>query len=417
MTIVSHFASTIVIAFCILFGMTKPPPSPPLGPQALEGLLVADFSRVLAGPYLTMLLSDLGATVIKVESPQGDQTRGWGPPYANGHSTYFQGLNRGKQSVVLDLAEPEQQELAIELARRCDILVHNFVPGGMERFGLGYDAVAAINPRAIYCSLSAFGSDPAAAGLAGFDLVAQAVGGLMSITGEADGAPTKVGVAVVDVLCGLHAGIGVLAALSARERSGRGQHVEVNLMMSILSALTNQAAGFLMAGVVPQRAGNAHPSVAPYEVFTLADGDIVIAAGTDEQYVRLCAALQLDRYRTDPRFATNSQRVIHRRELVNALTTALSARKCEDVLAALTAARVPAGRVNNLDAAFDLARSLGLDPVWRINDLDHVRTPISMDVTPPSPTTPPPEHDESGDTIRDWLRSAHLLADEVSDSP
>ncbi|MEU1597922.1 CoA transferase [Streptomyces sp. NPDC005708] len=396
--------------------MTKPPLSAPAGPRALEGLLVADFSRVLAGPYLTMLLSDLGATVIKVESPQGDQTRGWGPPYADGHSTYFQGLNRGKQSVVLDLAEPEQQALATELARRCDILVHNFVPGGMERFGLGYEAVEAINPRAIYCSLSAFGSDPAAAGLAGFDLVAQAVGGLMSITGEADGAPTKVGVAVVDVLCGLHAGIGVLAALAARERHGRGQHVEVNLMMSTLSALTNQAAGFLMAGVVPQRAGNAHPSVAPYEVFTLADGEIVIAAGTEEQYARLCTALELDHCRTDPRFTTNSQRVLHRQELVNVLTTALSARTCEDVLAVLTAARVPAGRVNDLDAAFDLAQSLGLDPVWRIGGLDHVRTPINMNATPPTPTFPPPELDSAGDTIRAWLRTSHLLIDQTSDS-
>jgi crotonobetainyl-CoA:carnitine CoA-transferase CaiB-like acyl-CoA transferase len=372
---------------------------------ALEGLVIADFSRVLAGPYLTMLLGDLGATVIKVESAEGDQTRGWGPPWRNGHSTYFQAVNRNKRSVVLDLRDPDDQALAAELARRSDVLIENFLPGRMRSFGLDYETVSAANPGVVYCSLTGFGSQPGAADLQGFDLVAQAVGGLMSVTGQNDGPPMKVGVALVDVLCGLHAGLGILAALAARSRLGRGQLVEVNLLTSALSALTNQSAAYLMAGVVPGRTGNAHPSVAPYEVFETADGSIVVAAGTEPQFTRLCQCLGIERVAADPRFATNADRVAHREEMREILLTALAGFTSAQAVVLMRKAGVPAGPVNDMAGAFDLAGQLELEATWMIDGVDHMRAPMTMSLTPPRPYSPPPELDEMGDDIRRWLGS------------
>jgi crotonobetainyl-CoA:carnitine CoA-transferase CaiB-like acyl-CoA transferase len=378
---------------------------PPLGEPgtALNGMLIADFSRVLAGPYLTMLLGDLGATVIKVESHDGDQTRSWGPPWRDGQSTYFQAVNRNKHSVVLNLGDDGDQALAAELVRRADVLVENFLPGRMRSFGLDYETVSATNPRLVYCSLTGFGSQPGAASLPGFDLVAQAVGGLMSVTGQSDGPPTKVGVALVDVLCGLHGGLGVLAALAARERVGRGQLVEVNLLTSVLSALTNQSAAYLMGGTVPGRTGNAHPSVAPYETYETADGSIVVAAGTESQFVRLCRCLGIEQITTDPRFATNTQRVSHRTELRGVLLAALSGLTSVKAVRMLTEAGVPAGPVNDLASAFDLANELGLAPIWSIAGVDHVRSPLSMSLTPPRPSGPPPGLDAMGNDVRCWL--------------
>ncbi|OLT23109.1 carnitine dehydratase [Pseudonocardia sp. CNS-139] len=385
--------------------MLQPSASSTPPARALDGLLIADFSRVLAGPYLTMLLGDLGATVIKVESAEGDQTRHWGPPWRDGRSTYFQAVNRNKRSVVLDLRDAGDRALAAELARRADILIENFLPGRMEAFGLSYQTVSATNPGIVYCSLTGFGSQPGAADLPGFDLVAQAVGGLMSVTGQSDGPPTKVGVALVDVLCGLHAGLGILAALTARERLGRGQLVEVNLLTSALSALTNQSAAYLMGGVVPGRTGNAHPSVAPYETFETADGSIVVAAGTEPQFARLCRCLGIDEVATDPRFATNSQRIAHREEMRQILLAALSRITSKHAVALLREAGVPAGPVNDMAGALELAHALGLAPTWTISDVDHVRAPMSMSLTPPRPTGRPPELDEMGDDIRRWLAS------------
>lgn len=370
---------------------------------ALDGIVIADFSRVLAGPYLTMLLGDLGATVIKVESPDGDQTRGWGPPWRDGQSTYYQSINRNKRSIVLDLKDADDRRLAAELAQRADILIENFLPGRMESFGLGYEAVTASNPGVIYCSLTGFGSAPAAADLPGFDLVVQAVGGLMSITGEADRNPMKVGVALVDVLCGLHAGLGILAALHARTRLGHGQLVEVNLLTSALSALTNQAAAYLMGGVIPSRAGNVHPSVAPYEVFHLADGDIVIAVGTDGQFVKLCGALDRPDLAVDPRFVANAGRVVHREELIGILSGLLRARRRDETISLLRSAQVPAGPVNNIEDAFAMAEDLGLDPTWEINGVKHMRAPIKLSSTPPQPSMPPPTLDDRGAALREWL--------------
>jgi crotonobetainyl-CoA:carnitine CoA-transferase CaiB-like acyl-CoA transferase len=366
-------------------------------------VLIADFSRVLAGPYLTMLLSDLGATVIKVESDDGDQTRHWGPPWRDGHSTYFQAVNRNKRSVVLNLRDRGDRVLAAELARRADVLVENFLPGRMRSFGLGYETVSAGNPGLVYCSLTGFGSQSGAEGMPGFDLVAQAVGGLMSVTGQTDGPPTKVGVALVDVLCGLHGGLGVLAALAARDRLGRGQLVEVNLLTSALSALTNQSAAYLMGGVVPHRTGNAHPSVAPYETYETADGSIVVAAGTEPQFVRLCECLGIEHIATDARFSTNTQRVSHRIELREILLAALAGLTSGQAVGKLKDAGVPAGPVNDLAGAFDLAGDLGLFPTWSIDGVDHVRAPMSMSLTPPRPSAPPPGLDAAGDDVRRWL--------------
>ena len=382
----------------------RPPLLHPTG-GALGGLLVADFSRVLAGPYLTMLLGDLGATVVKVESPDGDQTRRWGPPWRDGDSTYYLAVNRGKRSVVLDLADDRDRRLAVTLASHADVLVENMMPGRMARFGLDYRTLSALNPGLVYCSLTGFGTQPAAASLPGFDLVAQAASGLMSVTGDAAGPATKVGVAVVDVLCGLHATVGILAALQARARSGRGQLVEANLMLSALSALTNQAAGYLAAGVVPSRLGNAHPSVAPYEVFPVRDGEIVIAAGTDRQFISLCSALGLPQIATDERFATNSARVSHRDELREALVQCLRPLLKAEALHLLHETGIPAGPVNDMAEAFELARSLGLDAAWQVDGVPQVRTPFQLNCDPPRPTSGAPALDGQGTDVREWLAS------------
>jgi crotonobetainyl-CoA:carnitine CoA-transferase CaiB-like acyl-CoA transferase len=369
----------------------------------LDGILVADFSRVLAGPYLTMLLSDLGATVVKVESPGGDQTRSWGPPWRDGASTYYQAVNRNKQSVVLDLTDPGDNRLARELARRADVLVENLLPHRMRQFGLGYEQVSADNEELVYCSITGFGARGDGPTLPGYDLVAQAASGLMSVTGERDGAAMKVGVAVIDIVCGLHAGLGVLAALTARGQSGRGQLVEVNLLNSALSALANQSAAHTMAGIVPARSGNAHPSVAPYEVFRASDGDLVIAAGTDGQFAKLCRVLGVPELSSDARFSANTDRVENRTELRRLLTALLADRGRAEVIARLQSAGVPAGPLNDLAEALEFARTLNLDPTWDVGGVEHVRAPIAMSLTPPRPSSPPPWLDESGDAIRAWL--------------
>jgi crotonobetainyl-CoA:carnitine CoA-transferase CaiB-like acyl-CoA transferase len=386
----------------------RPPLSDPSG-GALAGLLVADFSRVLAGPYLTMLLADLGATVVKVESPDGDQTRGWGPPWLDGDSTYYLAVNRGKRSVVLDLADARDRELAAGLASQADVLVENMMPGRMAKFGLDYPTLSAVNPCLVYCSLTGFGAQAEGAALPGFDLVAQAASGLMSVTGDPAGPPVKAGVALVDVLCGLHASVGILAALRARARDGRGQLVEANLMLSALSALTNQAGSYLAAGVVPSRLGNAHPSVAPYEVFPVRDGEIVVAAGTDRQFAALWAALGLPGAAADGPFATNSARVARLAELREVLAAPLRALGKDDALRLLRQAGVPVGPVNDVAEAFELARSLELDAVWHVDGVQQVRTPFRLSADPPRPTTGAPGLDAQGKEVREWL--AAIVAD------
>src|ERR671927_592160 len=269
---------------------TMTPTEPDGGP--LQGLLVADFSRVLAGPYASMLLADMGADVVKVESPGGDDTRTWVPPVRDGVSTYFLGVNRNKRSVALDLKDDHDRGLAQELARRADVLVENFKPGGLARFGLDHATVSATNPGIVYASISGFGSQPGGASLPGYDLIVQAISGLMSLTGDPDGEPFRAGISVFDVMAGLHATIGVLSALNLRHETGRGQHVEVNLLASALSGLVNHASAWVAGGVVPFRMGNGHPSLFPYEPLPTADNDLIVAAANDPQFRKLCQVLR-----------------------------------------------------------------------------------------------------------------------------
>lgn len=360
----------------------------PAGP--LAGLRVADFSRVLAGPYATMMLGDLGAEVIKVERPpRGDDTRSWGPPHAaDGTSTYFQSVNRNKQSIWLDLGVPADRAAAMELATSADVLVENLAPGAMARFGLGYQAVAAVNPEVVYASISGFGTGPGAA-MPGYDLLAQAMGGLMSITGPSPDQPTKVGVALVDVLTGLHATVGILAALHERTLSGRGQHIEVNLLSSTLSALVNQAQSVVGAGSVPRALGNAHPSIAPYETLPTVDGVLVVAVGNDRQFQSLCEVLGLD-LAGDPEYATNPARVAHREHLAARLSAVLSTRPTAEWVRQLTAVSVPAGPVNDIPAALELATSLGLAPIALAGGVPTVANPITLSRTPVDYRSAPP---------------------------
>lgn len=347
----------------------------------LAGLVVADLSRVLAGPYCTMLLADLGATVIKVERVDtGDDTRAWGPPFAtDGLSTYFHSVNRNKESLAVDLSDPDECARVQRLIDRADIVVENFKAGSLARFNLDYATVAARNPRVIYCSISGFGSG-AGASLPGYDLLVQAASGLMSITGEHE--PTKVGVAVVDVVTGLHACVAILAALHEREASGLGQQVEVNLLSSALSALVNQASSVLGAGVVPGLLGNAHPSIAPYEVFPTADRPLVIAVGNDQQFTALCVALEQPDWVSDPRFCTNADRVAHRSDLRHALIAVLEDAPAEHWHDLLTRAGIPCGPINDIAQGLDMARALGLAPqVTAVDSTDpaaHVTAPFHL---------------------------------------
>ncbi len=358
----------------------------------LDGLVIADFSRVLAGPYATMLLADLGAEVVKIEHPAGDDTRVWGPPFdASGTATYFAAVNRNKTSLTLDLRTPQGLAAARELVGRADVVVENFRAGAMARLGLGPDQVRRDRPELIYCSITGFGAGQGAA-LPGYDLLVQAVGGLMSITGPHPGSPTKVGVALVDVITGLHASVGILAALRHRDRTGQGQVVEVNLLSSLLSALTNQASGFLGAGVVPSIMGNRHPSIAPYEVFETADRPLVLAVGNDRQFAALCTVLGRPQLATDPRFLTNTDRVTNRAALFDELTALLKARGASEWFDLLTEARVPAGPINDIADAFALAARLGLEPVVTVPGAPSpaVANPIRLSVTPASYRLPPP---------------------------
>lgn len=361
---------------------------------ALGGVRVLDLSRVLAGPYLTMLLGDLGADVIKVERPEGDDTRGWGPPHFEGEATYFLAVNRNKRTVVADLGQQRDREAVLRLAQQADVVVENFRPGVAERLGVGYADIRAVAPAVVYCSISAFGDAPQARALPGYDLLVQAVGGMMSVTGTQESGPTKAGVAVVDVLAGLHASSGVLAALRHAERTGEGQHVQVSLLGTALASLVNQSSAYLLTGEVPQRMGNAHPSLAPYETFRCEDGDIVLAVGNDRQFRDLASALDAPHLLADERFATNTQRVTHRQELKAALELAMARECVDDLVALLLAAGVPAGAVNDLAGAFDQAEELGLRPVAEVGDGQRsVRTtasPLRLSATPVSYRTPPP---------------------------
>lgn len=368
----------------------------------LDGIVVADFSRVLAGPLAASMLADLGATVVKVERPgTGDDTRQWGPPWTATASTYFDSANRSKESVELDLNDPIDHELALGLMTSADVVVENFRPGTLAAMGLGYDDLSRRNPGVVYCSISGFGGSGGAA-LPGYDFLVQAVGGLMSITGTDDSEPMKVGVALVDILTSKDAVIGILAALNERHSSGRGQRVEVNLLSSLLGSLANQASSYLATGVAPVRMGNRHPSIAPYETLRCADGIIAVCCGNDAQFSRLASVLGQPGLATDERFARNAGRVVNRSELVPLLESALATGTAEVWIDALTAVGVPAGAVGDIGAAFDLAADLGLAPRVDVGPdaIDQVRHPITYSRTPVDNYRRPPRLGEHNDIVR-----------------
>ncbi|MGO4205021.1 CaiB/BaiF CoA transferase family protein [Rhodococcus sp. TAF43] len=367
---------------------------------ALDGIVVADFSRVLAGPYATMLLGDLGAEIIKIERPGvGDDTRAWGPPFDHeGNATYFNSVNRNKTSVVLDLGTEDGRARARDLVSRADIVVENFRAGTMERLGLGYDDLLAIKPDLIYCSITGFGRGGGAA-LPGYDLLVQAVGGLMSMTGPEPGSPTKVGVALVDVLTGLHALTGILAALNHRNTTGQGQRVDTNLLSVLLSSLVNQASGYLGAQAVPSIIGNRHPSIAPYEVFPTADRPIALAVGNDKQFAQLCGALGIPEVAVDGRFLTNTSRVANRGALYEVVSAGLAAQGADYWFRTLTAVGVPTGPINDIAEAFDFAEQLGLDAVVDVpgSRTRQVANPISLSATPVQYRSAPPQLGDAED--------------------
>jgi crotonobetainyl-CoA:carnitine CoA-transferase CaiB-like acyl-CoA transferase len=360
----------------------------------LDGVLVADLSRVLAGPLCAMVLADLGADVVKVERPDGgDDTRGWGP-------TYFLGLNRGKRSVALDLKDSTDRALAFELCARADVVLESFRPGTADRLGLGFDAVRAVNARVVYASVSAFGAGEAARDLPGYDLLLQAMSGLMSVTGEPGGPPLKVGTALIDMVCGLFTATAVCAAL----REGAGRRVEVSLMDSALAALLNQASSYLNGPAdapPPTRLGNRHPSIAPYETVRAADGDLALAVGNDAQFARLCEVLGAPRLAE--RWPTNDDRVAARDALAAELAPRFAAAPIAVWCDQLRAAGVPAGPVHDVAQAFAAAEALGLDPVLELDGVRTVRSPVLLDGAPAQAGRRPPRLGEHDADVRAWL--------------
>jgi formyl-CoA transferase len=352
---------------------------------ALDGVVVADFSRVLSGPYCTMVLGDLGADVIKVERPgQGDETRGWGPPFAGGESAYYLSINRNKRSIALDLSREDHREVARRLVARAHVLVENFRPGTMERLGLGYEACKALNPRLVYASITGFGETGPARDEPGYDYIAQARGGIMSVTGEPGREPQKVGVAVADITTGLFCAIAILGGLRAAEATGEGQRVHTSLMESQVAWLANQASNYLVGGVEPTRMGNAHPNIVPYQVFAAADGPFVLAVANEVHWGRFCGAIGRTELERDERFATNAARVANRGDLIPLLAEVFAARTRDEWISLLGAAEVPCGPINSIAEVFadPQVKALGLVetiPHPTIGDLRLVRSPLSLE--------------------------------------
>jgi formyl-CoA transferase len=368
----------------------------------LDGIRVVDLTRVLAGPFCTMMLGDMGADVIKIEEPHhGDESRGW-EPIVNGWSSYFLGVNRNKRSVALDLKQPDGAAALRSLVAHADVLVENFKPGSLVQLGFGYDTVAAINPRLVYCSISGYGGGGPRAGLSGYDAVIQGESGLMDVTGQPDGPPTRVGIAVTDYLAGLYAAQGILLALLDRQRTGLGQHVDIALLDSLMSALTLPAGIFFATGEAPPRMGNDHPSIAPYETLKAQDGLIIIAAGNPRLWAQLCSALNADHLTRDSRFLSNADRLANRAELKVELEGLLQRAPLDDVIERLRSRNVPCGRVRSIAEALDDPQLKARDMIVVVQhrDLGPVKTlgnPVKLSRTPYTIKRPPPrlgEHTE-----------------------
>ena len=376
----------------------------------LAGIRVLDLTRVLAGPYCTMFLGDLGAEVVKVEQPGiGDDTRGWGPPFAGGESAYFLCTNRNKKSLTVDLKMPEGIALIRQLAERADVLIENFRPGAMDRLGLGEKELRATNPKLVYASLSGFGADGPMADVPGYDLIVQAWGGLMSITGTPESGPLKVGVAIIDLVAGLMLGKSIVAALYAREKIGVGQKLDTSLLEAEVAALINAGSNYLVGGKVPGRWGNAHPTIVPYQSFQTADNFLVIGAASETIWKRLCTALGQADLTDDPRFTKNADRVENRKELIAILSEVFMTRSTEDWVTALTQADVPCAPVQTIDQVFAAPQVLHRN---MLVEVDHPTAgkvklagiPVKFSVTPASVRLPPPllgEHND--DVLISWL--------------
>ena len=388
------------------------------GKLPLSGIVVADFSRVLAGPYATMLLADMGAEVIKVESPAGDDTRSWVPPVRpDGVSTYYTAINRNKKSVVLDLKDAGDLAAAHALAGRADVVIENFKPGGLTRFNLDYGSVREHNPGVIYCSISGFGTAEGAS-LPGYDLIVQAMSGLMSLTGDPGGDPFRAGISVFDVMAGLHSSIGILAALRHRDQTGEGQNIETSLMASAMSGLVNQTSAYVAGGVTPFRMGNAHPSLFPYEALPTADDDLIIAAGNTNQFRRLCDVLEIPAVAEDPRFAANGDRTANREQLRPLLVERLKTRGTGEWFDLLNDAGVPNGPINSVAQGVEYAKKLGLDPVTAAGSgtsaVPVIRNPITFSATPARYDLSPPRLGEHTEEIKAWLAAPVLPAGKES---
>lgn len=387
----------------------------------LTGIRVLDLTRVLAGPWCTQNLADLGAEVIKIERPQsGDDTRGWGPPYLRdqkGQDTteaaYYAAANRNKKSVTIDMSTTAGAQAIRELAAQCDILVENFKVGGLKKYGLDYESLRAVNPRLIYCSITGFGQNGPYATRPGYDFMIQAMGGLMSITGERDdlpgGGPQKAGVAVADLMTGMYATVGVLAALYERQRSGLGQHIDMALLDCQVAMLANQNMNYLASGQPPTRTGNAHPNLVPYQVFSVADGHMIVAVGNDSQFKAFTQAIGLPTLAKDPRFATNPERVRHRDQLIPLLAEQLQQRPRDEWLVLFESVNVPAGPINTLDQVYDnpqvQARQMKITMDHPLAGPAHfVASPLRFSASPVRYDTPPPllgEHTQQ--VLSTWL--------------
>ncbi|HET9068804.1 MAG TPA: CaiB/BaiF CoA-transferase family protein [Amaricoccus sp.] len=369
-----------------------------MGERPLAGLRVLELARVLAGPWIGQTLADLGADVIKVEAPGGDETRGWGPPFAaDGAAAYFHAANRGKRGIALDFRHPGDLLLARRLAQRADVVVENFKVGGLAGFGLDHASVAEANPGVVYASVTGFGQDGPEAPRAGYDFIIQAMGGIMDLTGDPGGPPQKPGVAHADLFTGMYGTVAVLAALHLRERTGRGQWIDLSLFDTQLAVLANQAANYLIGGAAPRRMGNAHPNIVPYQVFEAADGPLVVACGNDGQFARLSAELGLV---ADPRFATNPGRLAHRDEVVGRLAARLAGMPRADVLATMDRAGVPAGPINTVAEAFAEPQAVARGMVWELGGSRGVGSPLRFSDAEVARDRPPPGLDEHGPAIR-----------------
>jgi crotonobetainyl-CoA:carnitine CoA-transferase CaiB-like acyl-CoA transferase len=382
---------------------------------ALDGLVVLDLSRILAGPTATQMLGDLGATILKIENPKsgGDDTRAWGPNYAIGTdgentdlSAYFMCANRNKKSIAVDIATPEGQDIIRKLAARADIVVENFKPGGLAKYGLDYETILKAHPELIYCSISGFGQTGPNRTKPGYDLMAQGYGGIMSLTGDADGQPMKVGVGIADVMCGMYATIGILAALRHRERTSEGQHIDVALVDTQMAWLINEGTNFLTSGKVPARHGNGHPNIVPYSVFSAADGHVIIAVGNDAQFKRFCDFIGQPELAEDAKFATNVARIENRSVLTQIINTALGQISMADIIAGLEALKVPVGPINTVEGALHSDQAKARDMVVEMPNEDVkggavslLGNPLHLSRTPVTYRAPPPRFGQHTDEV------------------